>query len=231
MSQGFFVAGTDTGVGKTLISSALLYAFARQGKKAVGMKPVAAGCLATPQGVRCEDADCLRASSNVQAPQDLINPYALLPPIAPHIAAEREGVEIDLGRIASNCRALLAMSDVLVVEGVGGFMVPLNSSQDTADLAVLLGLPVILVVGMRLGCINHALLSAWAIRQKGLRLAAWVANGIDPAMAAYDENLRALDERLAAPMLGAVPHAEQAAPDFVAGFLDQKVLDAERDVL
>ncbi len=230
MSRGYFVAGTDTGVGKTLIGSALLYAFARQGKKAVGMKPVEAGCVAAPQGLRCADADVLRAAGNVPAALNLINPYALLSPIAPHIAAQREGVEIDLDRMVSNCRTLQAMADVVLVEGVGGFMVPLNARQDTADLAALLGLPVILVVGMRLGCLNHALLSAWAIRQKGLRLAAWVANSIDPAMAAYDENLRALDERLAAPLLGVVPYREQATPDFVAGFFELKALETGTDI-
>lgn len=231
MSPGCFVTGTDTGVGKTLISSALLCAFAQQGKKVVGMKPVAAGCMATPRGVRCEDVDFLQASSNVQAPLHLINPYALLPPIAPHIAAEQEGVEIDLARIVSSCRVLQTMADVVIVEGVGGFMVPLNASQDSADLAAMLGLPVILVVGMRLGCISHALLTAHAIRQKGLRLAAWVANQIDPEMAAYDENLYALKERLATPLLGEVPYREQAAPDFVAEFFKLRVLEADMDTL
>ncbi|HLA39954.1 MAG TPA: dethiobiotin synthase, partial [Candidatus Glassbacteria bacterium] len=144
-------------------------------------------------------------------------------------AAEQSGVKIDLDTIASSCEALRELADVVLVEGVGGFMVPLNAAQDTADLAVMLDLPVILVVGMRLGCINHALLAAQAIRLKGLRLAAWVANRIDPAMLAFDENLHALEARLGAPLLGVVPCLVSASPSSAAEFMDLSVLNPAED--
>ena len=225
MKKAYFITGTDTGVGKTLVTSALLHAFARHGSKVVGMKPVAAGCEATSRGLSCADVELLLAHSNLAAPLRLVNPYALAPAIAPHIAAQQEGVEIDLDTLVSSCAALREMADVVLVEGVGGFMVPLNASQDTADLAVKLGLPVILVVGMRLGCINHALLTALAIRLKGLRLAAWVANRIDPAMNAFDENLHALETRLAAPLLGVVPCLAKAAAVSAAEYMDLNILN------
>jgi dethiobiotin synthetase len=229
MKKAYFITGTDTGVGKTLVTGALLHAFARQGRRVVGMKPVTAGCAATSQSLSCEDVEQLRAQSNVAAPLNLVNPYAMVPPIAPHIAAEQSGVKIDLDTIASSCEALRELADVVLVEGVGGFMVPLNAVQDTADLAVMLDLPVILVVGMRLGCINHALLTAQAIRLKGLRLAAWVANRIDPAMMAFDENLHALEARLGAPLLGVVPCLANAAPSSAAEFMDLSVLNPAED--
>jgi dethiobiotin synthetase len=229
MKKAYFVTGTDTGVGKTLVTGALLQAFARQGNQVVGMKPVAAGCEATPHGLSCEDVEQLQAQSNVAAPLNLVNPYALVPSIAPHLAAERDGVDIDLDVIVSSFTALREMSDVVLVEGVGGFMVPLNAAQDTADLAARLGLPVILVVGMRLGCINHALLSAQAIRLKGLRLVAWVANRIDPAMKAFDETLHALEARLAAPLLGVVPCLVKADPSAATEFMDLNILNSAED--
>lgn len=222
----YFIAGTDTGVGKTLVACALLQAFVRQGNKAVGMKPVAAGCVETHEGLRCEDVESLRAASNVVASQEWVNPYALISPIAPHVAAERAGVEIDLEQIDRSFRQLREIADVTVVEGVGGFVVPLNARQDTADMAKMLGLPVILVVGMRLGCINHALLTAQAIRHKGLNLLAWVANRIDPDMDAFDENLHALEIRLAAPLLGVIPYQSEANPATASGLMDLYILNS-----
>ena len=225
MKNAYFITGTDTGVGKTRVACALLHAFVGQGNKAVGMKPVAAGCAETPAGLRCEDVENLREAGNVAASPALVNPYALTSPVAPHIAAALAGVEISLERIDRSFRQLREMADVTVVEGIGGFIVPLNARQDTADMAEMLGLPVILVVGMRLGCINHALLTAQAIRHKGLRLAAWVANRIDPGMSAFDENLRALETRLAAPLLGIVPYRAEARPAQVSGLLDLNILN------
>ena len=224
--KAYFIAGTDTGVGKTLVACALLHAFVKRGDKAVGMKPVAAGCEETPAGLRCEDVASLRAAGNVVAPMEWVNPYALILPVAPHIAAERAGVEIDLERIDGCFRQLRELADVTVVEGVGGFVVPLNACQDAADMAEMLGLPVILVVGMRLGCINHALLTAQAIRRKGLRLVAWVANRVDPDMSAFDENLHALETRLAAPLLGIIPCQAEADPILASGLMDLNILDA-----
>ena len=207
----WFVAGTDTEIGKTFVACALLHALRNQGYSAIGMKPVAAG---TDENGRNDDVEALLAAASVKAPRELINPYLYAPAIAPHIAAAEEGRPIDLERIAQSFAALHPLADALIVEGVGGFCVPLGPQVDAADLAQRLALPVILVVGMCLGCINHALLSAQAIAARGLPLAGWVANRIDPGMARFDENLASLEARLAAPLLGVIPaHStpEQAA--------------------
>ncbi|MBA2350361.1 MAG: dethiobiotin synthase [Burkholderiales bacterium] len=197
MSEGYFVTGTDTGVGKTVVACGLLRAFANQGKSAIGMKPVAAGCAEDGY----DDVKQLLAASNTEAPRDLINPYALPLPVAPHIAAQFAGIDIDIGVIAEAYAQLEARSDIVIVEGVGGFKVPLNSHQDSADLARRLALPVILVVGMRLGCLNHALLTADSVRAHGLALAGWIANRVDTAMPMFEQNVRALEERLPCPRL------------------------------
>ena len=220
--MGYFVTGTDTDVGKTLVSCALLHGFAARGRRVVGMKPIAAGCGAG--GVN-DDVLQLRAASNVQfgidTPGDeLVNPYAFEPAIAPHLAAQRAGVVIDTARIVVAYRELAARAEIVIVEGAGGFMVPLNDRQTGADLAQQLGLPVILVVGMRLGCINHALLTVRAIAELRLQCAGWVANVLDADMPALQQNIEALRERIAAPLLGVVPR--MAVPDVkrAAGCLD-----------
>jgi dethiobiotin synthetase len=212
MKQAYFVTGTDTGVGKTLVCCALLHAFAGQQLQAVGMKPVAAGCRREGGTLISEDVQLLQAAGNLRLPLNQVNPYALEPPLAPHIAAELTGVEIALPTIAAAFEALAAQADMVVVEGVGGFRVPLNAREDTADMAVLLGLPVILVVGLRLGCLNHALLTAEAIARRGLTLAGWVANQVNPDMAAVEQNVAALRQRLPAPCLGVLRY--QAQPDW-----------------
>lgn len=209
MKQGFFVTGTDTGVGKTLISAALIHGFTKMGLKSAGMKPVAAGCRREGDVLISDDVEQLRAASNVDLAPDTINPYAFEPPLAPHIAAQMAGTRIALESIHAAFKKAADAVDILVVEGVGGFRVPLNEAEDAADLARLLGLPVILVVGMRLGCLNHALLTADAIAARGLMLAGWVANCPDPEMAARQENLDALQHRLAAPCLGVVPFLDR----------------------
>lgn len=214
MKQGYFIVGTDTGVGKTLVSSALVHYFALQGHRAVGMKPVAAGCERVDGQLLSEDVAQLRAASNVPLPLDIINPYAFEPPLAPHIAARMAHVRIDLATIQSAFKKAAEAADILIVEGVGGFRVPLGEDRDTADLAVLLGLPVILVVGMRLGCLNHALLTVESIVARGLKLTGWIANRVDPEMLAYEENLQALQERIAAPCLGVVSYL--SSPEFKA---------------
>jgi dethiobiotin synthetase len=200
--QAFFVTGTDTEVGKTFATCALLHAARKQGLKTVGMKPVAAGV--GPDG-RNEDVEQLIAASSITAPRELVNPYCFDSPVAPHIAAAIEGRGIDPARIAAAARDLAADADLLLVEGVGGFRVPLGDDVDTADLALRLDYPVILVVGLRLGCLNHALLTAEAIHTRGLRLAGWIANGIDPDMTCPEENIAALKERLHGPLLGVLP--------------------------
>lgn len=198
MAQGYFVTGTDTGVGKTTISCALLRAFAAQGKKAVGMKPVVAGS----ENGRWHDVEQLIAASNINAAREYVNPYAFDPPVSPHIAARQAGVDIDLAVIQRAYQALSNQADIVIVEGAGGFLVPLNARQTGADLARALNLPVILVVGMRLGCLSHALLTAQAIRAAGLTLAGWMANCIDPQMQVLEENIATLEQRLDGPLLG-----------------------------
>lgn len=198
----WFITGTDTDVGKTFVACALLHALRARGLTAIGMKPVAAGTDA--DGLN-DDVEALLAASGVNAPRELVNPYLFAPAIAPHIAAAEARRNIDIAPIVAACTALRGMADALLVEGVGGFCVPLGPTIDSADLAQQLGLPVILVVGMRLGCINHALLSEQAIAARGLKLAGWIANGIDPQMSRRAENLAALEERLAAPLLGVIP--------------------------
>jgi len=215
--MNYFVTGTDTGVGKTLISCALLHGFAAQGKRVVGMKPVAAGCA---DGGQHEDVLQLRAAGNVLAGEGQINPYCFVQAVAPHLAAQFVGVRINLARIVESFSELNAQADVVIVEGAGGFVVPLNDEQDGADLAMQLGLPIILVVGMRLGCLNHALLTAEAIAARGLTLAGWVANVPDANMAMLNENITALQQRIGAPLLGVVPYQEQPDAREVVACLD-----------
>ena len=203
--RGAFVTGTDTGVGKTLVARAMLRALARAGLKTVGMKPVASGSVTTSEGLRNDDALQLQAAANRARPYALVNPYAFTPPIAPHLAAAEAGVVISLPKILESFRQLCAGADAVVVEGVGGWQVPLADGLGVPELARALGLPVILVVGLRLGCLNHALLSARAIRADGLRLAGWVANSIDPGFERRSENLATLERSINAPLLADMP--------------------------
>lgn len=203
--QSYFVTGTDTSVGKTYISNALLKHFVAQGYKTIGMKPIASGCERDALGeFMNEDVAALVQASNIVAPIDLVNPYRFIPAIAPHIAAEQVEVTIDIDVISKAYQQLNKLADIVIVEGAGGFLVPINRSQTLADLAIVLDIPVILVVGMRLGCINHALLTVEAIQAKGLHLAGWIANQVDPDMAMFDENLESLQQLIAAPCLSVV---------------------------
>jgi len=209
--DGCFVTGTDTGVGKTLVSAALLHALARHHARVVGMKPVAAGLVQQGDAWVAEDALALRDASTVVVPPALDNPVRLPEPLSPHLAAARAGRRVGVAELVAAHRELRGLADVVLVEGSGGWRVPLNDGETLADLAVALALPVVLVVGLRLGCLNHALLSAEAIRADGLHLAGWVANTVDPAMACRDENIDTLRQRLGAPLLGVVPR--QSVPD------------------
>lgn len=205
MPQSYFVIGTDTNVGKTYVASALVRHFADDGFKSVGMKPVASGCeLNEDNELINEDVTALINASNVIAPLALINPYHFAPAIAPHIAAEQAGVEIELSKIKQAYEQLSSLADIVIVEGAGGFYVPLNKTQTLADLAVLLNIPVILVVGMRLGCINHALLTVEAIQARGLKLAGWIGNEIELNFAMFDENLASLQQRITVPCISVV---------------------------
>lgn len=205
MTVGYFVTGTDTEVGKTLISSALLLHLRKQHARVVGMKPVAAGTVPMAHGDDNEDVVAMRACSSIQVPRELDNPYCLPLPMSPHLAARAAGVRIELPLLVERYRQLAAQADAVVVEGAGGFFVPLNERETGADLAQALQLPVLLVVGLRLGCLNHAMLTAEAIRARGLQLAGWVANRIDPQMASPDDNIAYLQERLGVPLWADVP--------------------------
>lgn len=198
---GVFVTGTDTGVGKTWVSLGLMAALQAQSWSVVGMKPVSAGCERTRDGLRNEDAILLQRQASVAQPYDRVNPVALEPPVAPHIAAAEAGVRIDLARIEGAFRQLAASADVCVVEGAGGWLVPLNSRHSFADLVERLALPVVLVVAIRLGCLNHALLTVESIERRKLPLVGWVANVLTAAAPRADENIAALDARIPAPRL------------------------------
>lgn len=213
-ARGFFVTGTDTGVGKTLVACALLHAFAKRGLRVIGMKPVAAGAHRANDVWVNNDVEQLIAASNVNAPRDAINPYCFEPPIAPHIAASLQKNTIKNKILCQSYERLSALADVVIVEGAGGFCVPLNDAETSADLARDLALPMVLVVGMRLGCLNHALLTAEAIRARGLTLAGWFASHIDPAMAHADANVAALQARLDAPLIARIAFSD--SPDAVA---------------
>ncbi len=215
MTRGVFITGTDTGVGKTVFACALLRAYVARGWRAIGMKPIAAGVA---PGAECNaDVAALAAAGNVDAPLALRNPFAFAPAIAPHLAAAEAGIAIDLERIGEAYERLAARADRIVVEGAGGVYVPLDARRDMLDVARSLSLPVVLVVGVRLGCLNHALLSAAAIRTRGLTLAGWVANLVEPAMARIDANLAALDERLPAPRIAIVDWGKVDAPEWGSG--------------
>lgn len=184
------------------------------------MKPVAAGAVRGKTGLVNEDVELLNAASNVVATADQVNPYCFEPPVAPHLAAAEVGITIDVKHIVRAYASLAAMADIVVVEGAGGFCVPLNSREDSTDLACALALPVILVVGVRLGCLNHALLTAQAVRARGLALAGWIANRIDPTMAVAAANINALVERLPAPLLGAIDFMAEPDARKVAAKID-----------
>ncbi|HSH42298.1 MAG TPA: dethiobiotin synthase [Arenicellales bacterium] len=211
MTRGVFVTGTDTEIGKTVVSRLLVEALARAGERVAVMKPVAAGCEETGGGRRNADALELMAAANVHADYDLVNPYALAPPVSPHLAAAEAGVEIELERIRACQDTLAAKASFLVVEGVGGWCVPLSGTATVADMARRLDLPVIMVVGMRLGCLNHALLTAQAIESAGCSLAGWVANCIEPDDFSLDGCIDTLRERIDAPLLAVVPRLDDPA--------------------
>jgi dethiobiotin synthetase len=223
-----FVTGTDTEIGKTLVSAALLHGFAALGLRAAAMKPIAAGAFERDGEWHNEDADQLDAAANVALPPSIRTPFMLKEAAAPHIAAARENVSLDIARIVEAHKFAVQQADVVVVEGVGGFRVPLTDVHDTADLAFALNLPVVLVVGMRLGCISHALLSAEAIAARGLHLVGWVANQIDPAMLFPAENIEAirlrLDSQYNAPLLGTIPRLTPPDARAATTYIDTSLL-------
>jgi dethiobiotin synthetase len=219
LGGGLFVTGTDTGCGKTLCSLGLMAALQAKGRRVQGMKPVASGCEPTAAGPRNADALRLLAQSSRQVPYHLVNPFAFVPPIAPHIAAEAAGTEISLAPILSAYAVLREEADALIVEGVGGWRVPLSPVLRLAELPARLGLPVVLVVGLKLGCINHALLTAEGIASSGLPLAGWIASQVEPEMLAREANLATLASLIPAPCIGLVPWLEDQRPSTVAEYL------------
>lgn len=219
MDRGYFITGTDTECGKTVITLGLMRVLQSAGLSVNGMKPVAAGAVRTAAGLINEDAQRIQRQCSIQMEYGLINPYIFEPPIAPHLAARGSGVRIDI-RVIVDCYLKLAQSvDRVLVEGVGGWMVLLGDSTLLPDLALALDLPVIIVVGMRLGCINHSLLTLNAINASGCRLAGWVANSVDPQMAEFDGNLQTLQQRIEAPLLGVVPFLQSTDSASVARYL------------
>jgi len=223
MRQGYYVTGTDTGVGKTLVSVCLLHALRAGRGTAVGMKPVASGCAATDAGFRNEDALALQSASEPRPAYDLVNPYALPDATAPQIAAASAGISVTLPPILSAFRALAKTADAIVVEGVGGWLAPLADDLEQAQLAKALELPVILVVGIKLGCLSHARLSEQAIIGDGLRLAGWIGNAVSAEMDFSDEYFVLLRRALQSPCLGLLPHAPNAAPGSLAVHLSLPV--------
>lgn len=223
MSRAYFITGTDTGVGKTSVAVALLQTAVESGLTTAAVKPVAAGCEITDEGLRNDDALLLQQACTTALSYEQINPYALAPAIAPHFAAAREGLHLDAQQLAAHCRSILNLkADLTLIEGAGGWRVPLNDEQSFADIAKLLAVPVILVVDIKLGCLNHALLSAEAIRADGLVLAGWVANQASGVDECHTEMVADLQTRLGSPLLADLPHCTgpvSAEDQFVVGFL------------
>lgn len=218
--SAYFITGTDTDAGKTLIASGLLTLARRQGLTTQGLKPVASGCESTPAGLRNRDALALQAASSPSLPYDEINPFAFAPAIAPHLAAQQAGTTLSLAALAERLAPRLAEGrDLTLVEGAGGWRVPLNAKEDLAGLARLLALPCILIVGVRLGAINHARLTLETMHRDGVEIAGWIANRLEPNMAAADDNLSALSQHLDAPCLGQVPYLARPTPASVADYL------------
>jgi dethiobiotin synthetase len=228
VTRGYFITGTDTGVGKTRVSLALMQLLQKQGHVVTGMKPVASGCRSTPAGLVNDDALQLQAQASFTVPYEQVNPYAFEPPIAPHLAAKAQGVRIDPDVIGHALKVLTQAADRVVVEGVGGWLVPIDETRTMADVAAALELPVIMVVGIRLGCLNHALLTAAAIQAAPVSFAGWVANRMDPDCEAVEENILALQERLAVPRLAELPYC--AKPDESAARLEWYGPTASRPV-
>jgi dethiobiotin synthetase len=215
-----FITGTDTDIGKTLIATGLLEAANSQGKKTAAIKPVAAGCRDTGEGPQNEDALMLQAAASAKLSYQQVNPVALDEPMAPHIAAKEQGKRLSADRLTGFCRGITMLPvDLVVIEGAGGWRVPINNRESMAEIPKQLNAEVVLVVGLKLGCINHALLTAQAIRSDGLKIAGWVANTMDEDMLRLDENIDTLKQLINEPCLGVIPKLSDKSPQHVATFL------------
>lgn len=205
--QIYFITGTDTGIGKTTITIALLKKYNQAGQQSVGLKPLASGCQLTAEGLRNDDALRLQSASSIALPYETINPIAYQQPIAPYLAASMAGENLSVDSLIQACQpGLQTNADITFIEGVGGWFQPLNEKQNMAEFSAALSLPVIMVVGMRLGCINHSLLTQQSIKHYQLNLAGWVANVIDPEMDCIEENIALLTRAIDAPLLAVVPY-------------------------
>ncbi len=225
MTQAFFVTGTDTEIGKTTVAAGLLHAAKLAGLSTAAAKPVASGCVLTADGLRNDDALALLGECTVALRYEEVNPLAFEPAIAPHLAAREVGVLLDVAALQGPVQAILdKRADFTLIEGAGGWRVPLAGQATLSDVAIALKLPVILVVGVRLGCINQALLTAEAILRDGLPLAGWVANLVDPQISRLEDNLATLAERLPAPCLGYLPRLADASPAAVCSYLNLDLL-------
>lgn len=225
MSNGFFITGTDTHVGKTTITRAMMHLYADSGNRVMGMKPIASGCDMTTQGLRNDDALHLIDASSTKLEYEMVNPYAFQAAIAPHIAAKKENTVIDIQHLIRMFSRIKQHADITFIEGAGGWLVPINEQQTLADFAIHLGLPVILVVGVKLGCINHALLSQLAINNSGLTIAGWVANRVDPECLNAEENISYLTDKLDAPLLGVCPYLKTTEPQLIKNHLSASQLN------
>jgi dethiobiotin synthetase len=221
--QGYFITGTDTGVGKTVVTLGLMQSLQDRGHRVAAMKPVASGCMPTPQGLRNDDAQQLQQQADIELAYELVNPYAFGPPIAPQLAAAGTGCRIDLEMIQAGVQRLAERADRVCVEGVGGWLVPLNERETVADLALRLGLDIILVVGIRLGCLNHTLLTLQSIEAHGARLAGWVANCLPPVADALEENIKSIKSMTSSPILGVIPPLAAPDPAAIAACLESGV--------
>ena len=222
-TKGYFITGTDTGVGKTLVAVALTRALVARGLRTAVMKPVAAGGLPTPAGLFNDDALELLAASNVKAPYEVVNPWMLSMAASPHLAASADGVTIRHDRIIAALDQLTAVSDLVVIEGAGGWYAPISATETMADIAGKLALPVILVVGVRLGCLNHALLTRTAIRARGLVFAGWIANKLATAMPLADANIDTLSSRFGVAPLAVVPEGAKPVAGAVPAWANEAV--------
>jgi dethiobiotin synthetase len=218
---GFFITGSDTGVGKTLVAVELTRAFVARGMRTAVMKPVAAGIVQTPDGPRNDDALELLAQSNVSAPYEDVNPWLLTTPASPHLAARHDGVSITADRILAAHGRLATRADLVLVEGAGGWLAPISNVATMADIAAKLSLPVIFVVGLRLGCLNHALLTREAIRSSGLPFAGWIANKMPTEMPLARDNIETLASRFGMAPLAVVTSGFAPAPGAAAAWADE----------
>jgi len=224
-ARGVFITGTDTGVGKTVVACALVRALRELGARVAVMKPVASGSVATPEGLRNADALALMEAAGTGADTAYaeVNPYCFEPPVSPHIAAKEAGIEIDTNLIRHKYDALASRSDWVVVEGAGGWFAPINAHQTMADLAWALSIPALMVVGLRLGCLNHAQLTRLGIEAQGVTLLGWIASGVDPQMDRSPENLAALERLLGEPPLAVIPHSAHGAAGITLTVVAQRL--------